>query len=240
MLYLAICLQSQGIGLITTGMGIANASASMMAIGLSHLVDLTDCYIIIAGIGGLMPSKGRLGTVVCLRHVINGLCFEIDPRECSEEKPFYKEKLPWLTGTERFTLNQPLVNKCQQIICAHTNVDCIVGDGLSMDAYWHGKRLAQWAEHWTNQWCADSTPQTKNEGNFCISDMENSGILTACMRLADTKRCHFEKVIAIRTASNYVYEPDVAPQDSITKHDSFSLAVEQTYHAVKAIMENLD
>ncbi|HJO93896.1 MAG TPA: hypothetical protein QF753_10885 [Victivallales bacterium] len=221
-----------GVGLIITGMGIANASSSIMAIGLSPKIDLTDTNIIIAGIGGLLPKKGPLGTVVCVNNIINDLCFEIDPRELAKNKKFYKEKLPWLTGSEVFTLNNELVEKNYKIISESTDINVIMGDNLTSDCFWHGKKLADWSENWVKEW-------TDNKGCFCISDMEDSGMMTAFKRLSDAERCSFNKIAVIRTASNYVYEHETNPSESIKKHDSFTLAVENTYSAVKTIMKNI-
>lgn len=222
----------QGVGLITTGIGIANASASMMAVGLSDLIDLTDAYIFIAGIGGLMPDAGELGTVVCIRHAVNSLCFEIDPRDRKAAPKFYKEKLPWLSGTDVIRLDESLMNRLQAIIAKETDVPVMIGDSLTADAFWHGEKLAGWASHWVREWAGDNA-------HFCISDMENTGILTACSRLAEAGRCSMDKVAAIRTASNYVYEPGVAADVSIKNHDSFDLAVENTYLAIKSVMTHL-
>ncbi|MCP4178756.1 MAG: purine nucleoside permease [bacterium] len=222
----------KGIGLIITGIGIANASSSIMAIGLSEKIDLSDTDIIIAGIGGLLPDKGPLGTVVCVKNIINDLCFEIDPRELDKTKKFYKEKLPWLTGSEVFTLNNKLVEKNYTIISESTDINVIMGDNLTSDCFWHGKKLADWSENWVKEW-------TNNKGCFCISDMEDSGIITAFKRLSDAEMCSFDKIAIIRTASNYVYEPKIDPSESIKKHDSFALAVENTYQAVKIIIENI-
>lgn len=222
----------KGVGLIITGMGIANASSSIMAVGLSERIDLTDTYIIIAGIGGLMPSKGTLGTVVCVSNVINGLCFEIDPRELDKNTKFYKKKLPWLTGTEIFTLNYNFVERIHSIISDKTEINAIIGDNLTGDYFWHGKRLADWANNWVEEW-------TNDKGNFCISDMEDSGIINSLKKLSESGRCSFDKIAIIRTASNYVYEEELPPDESITKYDYFTLAVANTYTVVKAVMNEI-
>ncbi len=223
-----------GIGLITTGIGIANASASIMAVGLSEKIDLTDTNIFIAGVAGLMPGKGPLGTVVLVSNVINGLCFEIDPRELEESKEFYKEELPWITDTEVFKLNYDRLKIFHSIIKEKTDINAVIGGNLTGDYFWHGKRLASWADNWVKKW-------TGNKDSFYVSDMENSGILTSLKRLSKAGRCSFDNVTVIRTASNYVYEPLLSAAESIRKHDNdyFILAVENTYKAIRTIMSEI-
>src|SRR5271165_5705260 len=46
---------------MTTGMGHANAAASVMAVLLSGRFDLHQTYFLIAGIAGIDPARGTLG-----------------------------------------------------------------------------------------------------------------------------------------------------------------------------------
>ena len=67
---------------MTTGMGHANAAASLMAVEFSGLFDLHRTYFLIAGIGGIDPERGTLGSVAWARYVVDsGIAHEIDPRE---------------------------------------------------------------------------------------------------------------------------------------------------------------
>ena len=181
-----------------------------------------------------MPGKGPLGTVVLVSNVINDLCLEIDPREFQEDKEFYKEKLPWITETEVFNLNYNKLEKFYSIITKKTDINVIIGGNLSGDYFWHGERLANWADNWVKEW-------TNNNDSLCISDMEDSGILTSLKRLSDSGKCLFDNITVIRTASNYVYEPQTPAIVSIRKHnnDYFTLAVKNTYKAIKTIMNEI-
>src|SRR5271170_2037360 len=51
-----------GVCEVTTGMGHANAAASMMAVQLSGLFDLRKTYFIVAGIAVIDPAQGTLGS----------------------------------------------------------------------------------------------------------------------------------------------------------------------------------
>jgi purine nucleoside permease len=67
---------------VTTGMGHANAAASMMAVLYSGLFDLRKTYFVIAGIAGIDPARGTIGSAAWARYVVDsGIAHEIDARE---------------------------------------------------------------------------------------------------------------------------------------------------------------
>src|SRR5579875_3472931 len=55
--------QTGVLGLLT-GMGTARAAASVMALGLDPRFDLTHAYVLVAGIAGIDPAVGSLGSAV--------------------------------------------------------------------------------------------------------------------------------------------------------------------------------
>src|SRR5579862_5114285 len=67
---------------MTTGMGHANAAASVMAVLVSGRFDLRQTYFLIAGIAGIDPAQGTLGSVAWARYLVDvGIAHEIDARE---------------------------------------------------------------------------------------------------------------------------------------------------------------
>ena len=67
---------------MTTGMGHANAAASMMAVLYSGAFDLRETYFIIAGIAGIDPERGTIGSAAWARFAVDsGIAHEIDARE---------------------------------------------------------------------------------------------------------------------------------------------------------------
>ena len=67
---------------MTTGMGHANAAASLMAVLYSRLFDLHETYFLIAGIAGIDPLRGTLGSATWARYIVDsGIAHEIDVRE---------------------------------------------------------------------------------------------------------------------------------------------------------------
>jgi purine nucleoside permease len=67
---------------MTTGMGHANAAASMMAVLYSGTFDLRKTYLIVAGIAGVDPKRGTIGSAAWARYLVDsGIAHEIDARE---------------------------------------------------------------------------------------------------------------------------------------------------------------
>ena len=72
------------IGLVV-GIGAAKSAASTMALGLDPRFDLTQSYIMIAGISGVNPSYASLGSAVWADYCVDGdLAHEFDSREIPE------------------------------------------------------------------------------------------------------------------------------------------------------------
>jgi purine nucleoside permease len=67
---------------ITTGEAEINAAATVTALYLSPLFDLTTTYFLIAGIAGVNPYEGTTGTAAFARFAVQvALQYEIDARE---------------------------------------------------------------------------------------------------------------------------------------------------------------
>jgi purine nucleoside permease len=82
---------------ILTGVGTARTAASIMALGLDPRFDLTHAYFLVAGIGGIDPQMGSLGSAVWSDWIIDGdQAHEIDAREIPQSTP--EERKLWKTG----------------------------------------------------------------------------------------------------------------------------------------------
>ena len=82
---------------LLTGVGTARATASVMALGLDPRFDLTHAYFLVAGIGGVDPKAGSLGSAVWSEWIVDGdLGYEIDPREIPSATP--ADRALWTTG----------------------------------------------------------------------------------------------------------------------------------------------
>lgn len=80
--YRDLRMNRQGVLGIVTGVGTAKAAASIMALGSDPRFDLRKAYWMVAGISGIDPADGSLGSAAWAEWVVDGdLAHEIPMRE---------------------------------------------------------------------------------------------------------------------------------------------------------------
>lgn len=235
-------LNKDGVLGILTGVGTAKAAASVMALGLDSRFDLSKAYWLVAGIGGGDPADVSLGSAVWADHVIDGdLAFEIDAREIPpdwptgyvplrRETPYEKPVRAQLEG-EMYALNPRLVKWAFHLTQSVPLDDSAAiraararfkgfpnaqkppfvaeGDAMSGSTFWHGSRMDAWANEWTRYY-------TGGHGNYMIAGMEDTGTLQALTFLSQAGRVDLQRVLVLRTVSNYdVQPPGTAAADSL-------------------------
>jgi len=226
-------MNAAGVLAICTGGGITNATASITALGTDPRFDLSKAYWLVAGIAGGDPEDVSLGTAAWSRSVIDGdLLYEIDAREIPKEWPYgllpLGAKQPndkadgWTVDTIHFPLNVKLAHWAYSITKDHPVADSAgiaafrrqfagypnavkppfvtLGESLASSTYWHGEHLNRWANDWVKL-------QAGADRNFMMTNMEDTGTLTALRRLARGKRVAMDRVMVLRTASNYTMPP---------------------------------
>ncbi|KKY13552.1 putative purine nucleoside [Diplodia seriata] len=116
----AHCTADGEICQLVTGEGEINAAVTLTALWTSSLFDLTTTYFLIAGIAGISPAAGTLGSVTFARYAVQvALQYEFDAREPSLPANWSTGYVPQgatsplaypasLYGTEVFELNAAL------------------------------------------------------------------------------------------------------------------------------------
>ena len=233
----SLYLTADGVLVTLLGGGIPNATATLMALGLDDRVDVSRAYWLVAGIAGGDPEDLSLGSAAWARHVVDGdLAYEIDGREIPAEWPYGMIPLGasaptqdpadlyggWTLDTISFELNAGLVQWAfeqtrdvdlgdapgiteyrklyENAPAAQRPPFVTIGDTLSASTYWHGELLNVWANDWLRLYAGD-------DANFMTSNMEDSGTLTALHRLDRIGRADAERVLVLRTASNFTMPP---------------------------------
>jgi purine nucleoside permease len=230
-------MNDDGVMAILLGSGIPNATASVMALGQDARFDLTQAYWLVAGIAGGDPADLSLGSAAWARHVVDGdLLYEIDGREIPDDWPYgmvpLGAKAPIVDPDElegirihdtiAYTLNGQLVDWAFSITRDLELTDApgiaeyrayyetfpearrppfvTIGDTMSSSTYWHGNAMNLWANDWIRLYRGA-------QANFMTSNMEDSGTMTALHRLAAVGLVDVERVLVLRTASNYTMPP---------------------------------
>jgi purine nucleoside permease len=233
-------MNKDGVVGMVTGVATAKAAASVMALGLDPRFDLTKAYWIVAGIGGGDPADVSLGSAVWANHVIDGdLAFEVDARQIPDswptgyvplrkETPYQQPVRTDLEG-EVYTLNQDLVGwafrmtqnmdlaDSQAMMTARARFAGFPnalkppfvtrGDALSASTFWHGSKMNEWANAWTRYY-------TGGNGNYVVAAMEDTGTMQALTFLSKAGRADLQRVLVLRTVSNYDRE---APGTSVAE-----------------------
>jgi purine nucleoside permease len=231
--YHHVRLNRDGVLGMLTGVGTAKAAASVMALGLDTRFDLSKAYWLVAGIGGGDPADVSLGSAVWADHVIDGdLAFEIDSREIPPDWPTgyvplrkatpYEQPVRNDNEGEIYALNPQLVNWAFHLTQNVPLADAdsmrgararftgfpnamkppfvAEGDIISGSTFWHGARMDEWANAWTRYY-------TAGKGNYMIAAMEDTGTLQALTFLQQAKRIDLQRVLVLRTVSNYDRQP---------------------------------
>ena len=223
-------MNKDGVLGIVTGVGNTRAAASIMALGLDPRFDLTHAYFVVAGIAGIDPAMGSLGSAVWSDWIVDGdLAHEIDAREIPKD---------WKTGyvplgksipyeqprTARFGddgnvyhLNTALVdwafNLTKGVELADTpeikerRMEYEGGVAHRPPFVLRGDNLSSetfWHGKLLNQWARDWVKyQTDGKGTYAVCGMEDTGTLQSLTWLARAGKVDIHRVLVLRTASNY-------------------------------------
>jgi purine nucleoside permease len=108
----------------------------------------------------------------------------------------------------------------------------LMGETFGCNRYWHGRIMTQWANDWTKLW-------TDGKGNFVMTDMEDQGFACALRRLSQMGRVDFQRVMFLRTASNYCMQPTGMPANaSLQKEMAGYLPSLESAYRVGSVVEH--
>lgn len=224
----ASCTADGDICQITVGEGEINSATTLMALVLSPLFDLRRTYFLVAGIAGVNPRHGTLGTVAMARYSVQvALQYEIDPRSLPPEwstgyiaygrsQPL---EYPFITyGTEVFELNANLRDKAHRLASK-----AILRDESGPRRY---RNLYQPMEdtykgaleppsvikcdtatsdvYYSGKRLSEAFEDTvsvwtNGTGTYCMSAQEDNAILEVLVRSSIEKLTDFERVMVLRT-----------------------------------------
>jgi purine nucleoside permease len=254
---------------ILTGVGTARAAASIMALGLDPRFDLTKAYWLVAGIAGVDPADASLGSAAWAEYVVDGdLAHEIDAREIPtgwktgyvplrKSVPYEQPRGP--DAGECYRLNPALVDwafkltehveltddekmRAERVLFATPNARrppfVLKGDTLSAGTFWHGKLLNEWANDWVKY-------HTDGKGNYVTTAMEDTGTLQSLTFLAKTGRVDLNRVLVLRTASDYDQPvpgktaAESLAQNKIGQYTGFNAALESAWRVGHVVVAKI-
>ena len=260
---------------LLTGIGTSRATASVMALGLDPRFDLTHAYWLVAGIAGIDPHVGSLGSAVWADYVVDGdLGHEIDAREIPptwttgkvplrKSTPYEQPRAPGDENGIAYHLNPTLTtwafnltrntklpdtaeiasrrlqfSAADAAFPAHRPPFVLRGDILSASNFWHGRLMSKWAEDWVAY-------QTGGLGHYAACGMEDTGTLQSLTWLARAGRVDFNRVMVLRTASNFDQQRDgitaaeSLAETKITKYGAFLPSLDSAYRVGHQVVDSL-
>lgn len=249
---------------IVTGMTLANAGPSMMALGVDSRFDLSHAYFLVAGIAGVDPRIGSIGSAAWASFVVNDVSRQIDSREMPATWPYglfvigaHEPNVlpPAPMSNNLYELNGRLAHwafletqgiripdneamrKSREGWDGYPNAGkvpaVLEGDSFASDTYWHGKVMTQYAEDWVKLW-------TGGRGHFAMTNMEDSAIAEAMLRLDRMGRVDYKRLMVLRVGSNYSMEkPGMTAIQSVSSPYIKSTAFEATWLVGSAVAHEL-
>lgn len=218
---------------IVTGVGNTRAAVTIMALGSDPRFDLTKSYWLVAGIAGIDPAEGTLGSAVWSDWVVNGdLAHEIDPREVPADWPTgyvpLRKNRPYEgvpdgeDSSQVFRLNTGLVDWAFELTKDMKLADteeialrraAFTGypNALQPPGVLRGDTLSSetyWhgkvLNEWANGWVKY---HTGGQGRYVTTAMEDIGTAQALTWLARSGKVDARRLLVLRTASNFDMQP---------------------------------
>jgi purine nucleoside permease len=245
------------------------AGNQIMALCLDPRFDFSHSYWIVNGIAGVNPEVASEGSAAWAAHVVDGdIAYEIDSREAPADWPYgmmaIGNKSPkdppvipeWAPKPMQWTLNPTLVNWAFGLTKATTLADspeaiahralyktfsaaqrppCVlIGDSFGSCRYWHGGVMNKWAMDWTRLY-------THGDGVMAMSNMEDQGIASALTRLTGMRRVDFQRVLFLRTGSNFTMPPagQSAAESMVAEYAGMQPALEAAYRVGSPVVHEL-
>ncbi|KAF8074731.1 purine nucleoside permease-like protein [Lyophyllum atratum] len=263
------CTKNGAICQLTTGAAEINAALSMSALLYSPSFDLTSTYFLIAGIGGISPKLGTIGSVTFARFAVQvALQYEIDAREKPADFPTgyipQGSSAPGqypgtLYGTEVFEVNDALRKiavtlaktaslndtAAAQADRARYNTSAIFASGAAPPSV-VACDTATSDTFWSGSLLAEAFENTtalftNGTGVYCTTQQEDNAVLAALLRGALWGAVQFSRVIVMRTGSDFdrQSEGQTATENLFAAGAGFRPALNNVYIAGVKVVEGI-
>ncbi|SAL49447.1 purine nucleoside permease [Caballeronia cordobensis] len=244
---------------VTTGMGHTNAAASMMALAFSDRFDLRRTYFLVAGIAGIDPAQGTVGSAAWAKYLVDfGPQWELDAREKPAAWPSGftgintknpNEKPPPDYRTEVFALDASLADTAYALSRNVTLADSDAAQAARAKFNYapanQPPRVIQcdtlagdtW---WSGRFIGERARAwtrllTDGRGVYCTTQQEDNATYEALRRAASAHRVDVARVAVLRAGSDFdrPYEGQSAVENLLdyAAQGGFAPALENLYRA---------
>jgi purine nucleoside permease len=252
---------------MTTGMGHANAAASIMALTFSPRFDLRRTYFMVAGIAGIDPLQGTVGSAAWANWLVDfGIQWEIDGREIPQgwntgylgintTGPMQKPPLDY--RTEVFQLNPALSNAAFALSRSVTlSDDAQAQAARAKYSYAPANRPPTVIQcdtlagdtWWSGTDLGERARQwtkilTDGKGTYCTTQQEDNATFEALTRAATVHRVDLNRVAVLRAGSDF--DRPYAGQSSAdnllnyASQGGFTIAIDNLYLTGNPLVQDI-
>lgn len=237
---------SDGLGILSTGVGKANAAASVAALCTDPEICVSDAYFLSVGIAGVSPQEGTIGSVFLADVVADWDCkYRVDPGDDVKHElwPFEYRSVVRSLNKELVEIGRIAANSVgllgngrvadlvqpytQEAATAPPSVG--VGTTVTSDEFWHGSIIAhqvgEWLEHY------DVT-------KFATTQMEDWATALTLDRFG-----HLDRYLSVRAASNFDRPPTASQgEDTVRTIENpvpLEIGLENAFRVGSAIVDTL-
>jgi purine nucleoside permease len=252
---------------VTTGMGYANASASIMALTFSARLDLRHTYFLISGIAGVDPARGTAGSAAWAKYLVDfGIQWELDAREIpadwnsgyldiNTKNPSQKPALDY--RNEVFNLNPELADAAfalsRNVVLADSAEAEAARSNFSYAPANQPPAVIQCDIASSNTWWSGTllgqrarewtNIVTDNKGVYCMTAQEDNATVEALKRASSIKRVDLNRVAALRTGSDFdrPYQGQTSADNLLhyAEQGGFATATENLYRAGNPLVQDI-
>ena len=245
------------------------SALQVQALVLDPRFDFRKTYWLVNGIAGVDPADASVGSAAWARWVVDGdIAYEVDSRDgdpawpygiipVGSRRPNEKPKHGgWEPSPMAWELNRGLVDWAfaltRDVVIPENEVMkplraayksfpnaqrppfVLVGDTFGSCRYWHGPVMTRWA----NDWCR---LQSGGQANCVMTNMEDQGIANALHRLGAQGRVDWNRVLFLRTASNYCTPPDATgvADSMLAEYEGLVPSLESAYRVGSKVVHAL-
>jgi purine nucleoside permease len=265
--YPVVNCNRQEVCVMTTGMGHANAAASLMALTFSDKFDLRRTYFMIAGIAGIDPMQGTVGSAAWAKYLVDfGIQWELDAREKPESWPSGylgintkspADKPPLDYKTEVFKLNPDLADAAyalsKNVVLADSPEAQAARAKFSYAPANQPPKVIQcdtlasdtwWSGKYIGERARDWTKLvTDGKGVYCTTQQEDNATYEALSRAASVHRVDLNRVAAVRSGSDFDRPYDgQSASDNLLKYAAqggFAPAIANLYRAGNPLVQEI-
>ena len=224
---------------VSTGQGPFRAATSLVALGHDARFDLTHAYWLAMGIAGIDPEFGSIGSVVFPRYLVglgrgdylDGFGHVPPGRKTPDYGPPYPDPATSMAGGRLHVLDQAVVEHAFSLYGAHGSAlndsvglrearsryteeaarrppsVSLGGASVTGETFWAGRQSTAWARNASRFF-------TSGAAALAMSDMEDLAWYEAIASLSREQPvplANLSRLIYIRSASDYCYEPAGEP-----------------------------